>query len=62
MSLRDCFQAVVEEREGFTKEVSTMWKVSVVEDEKCTVPKAGKKGIQKNVKGNLWLGRLWEYV
>lgn len=47
MSLHDCFKAVVEEKEGFTKEVSMMWRVSVVEEEKCTVPKAGKKGIQK---------------
>lgn len=36
---------MVEEKEGFTKEVLMMWKVLVVEEEKCTVPKAGKKGI-----------------
>lgn len=31
--------------EGFTKEVSMMWKVLVVEGGRCTAPKAGKKGI-----------------
>ena len=33
--------------EGFTKEVLMMWKVLVVEGERCTVPRAGKKGLKK---------------
>lgn len=32
--------------EGFTKEVLMMWKVLVVEGEKCIALKAGKKGIR----------------
>lgn len=44
MSSCDCFQAGEEETGDFTKEVLTMWKVSVVEGERCTAPKAGRKG------------------
>lgn len=42
----DCFQAGEEEMGDFTKEVLTMWKVSVVAGERCTAPKAGRKGIE----------------
>lgn len=45
MSAYDCFQAGAEEMEGFTKEVLMMLKVLVVEGERCTVPRAGKKGL-----------------
>lgn len=42
----DCWQAGEEEMGDFTKEVLTMWKVSVAEGERCTAPKAGRKGIE----------------
>lgn len=45
-----CVQAGAGEMEGFTKEVLMMWKVSVVEGERCTVPRAGKKGLKKKRK------------
>lgn len=50
MSPCDCFQAGAEEMGGFTKEVLMTWKVLVVEGERCTVPKAGKKGLNKKLK------------
>lgn len=50
MSPCNCFQAGAEEMEGFTKEVLMMWKVLVVGGERCTVPKAGKKGLNKKLK------------
>lgn len=46
MSPCDCFQAGAGETEGFTKEALMMWKVLVVEGERCTVPRAGKKGLK----------------
>lgn len=47
LSPRGCFQAGGEETAAFTKEVSTMWRVLVVAGERCTVPRAGKKGSQQ---------------
>lgn len=42
--------------EGFTKEVLMMWKVLVVEGERCTVPRAGKKGLRnRNVNIPIYL-------